>query len=61
MPGAGTETLYITALGLLMTGVVAAGLLLRLRRKWLGIGLDSWALLLVYAMGMVGLFALADH
>ncbi|WP_288252930.1 hypothetical protein [uncultured Hydrogenophaga sp.] len=61
MPGAGMETLYITALGLLMTGVVAAGLLLHPRRKWLGMGLDSWALLLVYAMGMVGLFALADH
>jgi cation:H+ antiporter len=44
-----------------MTGVVAAGLLLRPRRQWLGMGPDSWALLLVYGTGMVGLFVLANH
>lgn len=59
MPTAGVETLYVTALGLLMTGVVLAGLLLRPRRQRLGLGPDSWALLLVYATGMAGLFRLA--
>lgn len=61
MPGASAETLYVTALGLLMTGVVAAGLLWGPRRKRLGMGPDSWALLLVYAAGMAGLFALTDR
>lgn len=61
VPRADAETLYITALGLLMTGVVAAGLLLRPRRKRLGMGPDSWALLGVYAAGMAGLFALAGR
>ncbi len=59
MPRAERETLYVTALGLLMTGVVLAGLLLRPRRRRLGMGPDSWALLLVYGAGMAGLFALA--
>ena len=40
---------------------LAAGLLWRPRRKRLGMGPDSWALLLVYGAGMAGLFALAGR
>lgn len=58
MPLASTATRYVTALGLAMTAVLAAGLLLRPRRKRLGMGPDSWALLLLYGLGMVGLLHL---
>ena len=42
--------------GILVTGIYAAGLLMRRTPRWLGAGLDSWLVLLVYFTTLYALF-----
>ena len=51
--------LYLTALGVLLTAVYLYGLVFRLRRQWGLLGLDSWAVVFLYALGLLGLWLLA--
>ncbi|MBX3611877.1 MAG: hypothetical protein KF871_18440 [Hydrogenophaga sp.] len=52
MPAAGDGTLFITGLGLAMTAVVWVGLWRPAARKRLGMGPDSWMMLLLYGFGI---------
>ena len=55
LPQARNTDVYLTALGGLLTVVYVWGLLFRPRRQWLRMGPDSILVLLLYALGIVGL------
>jgi cation:H+ antiporter len=60
LPNAQRTDIYLTALGIVLTLVYAAGLLFRPKRRFAGLGVDSLAVLILYALGVVGLFAIAS-
>jgi cation:H+ antiporter len=55
LPGAHHTDIYLTALGGLLTIIYLIGLVFRPRRKWLRMGPDSIAVLVIYAVGIAGL------
>ena len=52
--------LYLTALGALLTTVYICGLIFRPRRMILRMGIDSLVVLIVYALGILGLFGIVQ-
>jgi cation:H+ antiporter len=61
LPLAQDTDVYLAGLGILLTAVYLAGLIFRPRRQVLGMGLDSLAVLVLYALGTAGLVAVAAH
>ncbi len=59
LPSAHKTDIYLTCLGILLTLVYMVGLLFRPKRQILWMGLDSLAVLLLYGLGIAGLFFLA--
>jgi cation:H+ antiporter len=59
LPQADAADVYLTALAQLLTVIYLVGLLFRPRRRVLGMGVDSLAVLIVYLVGAAGLFAVA--
>jgi len=59
LPDAQGPDLYLTALGALLTAVYGIGVILRSRRMLLGAGIDSILVLVLYAVGIGGLFVVA--
>lgn len=59
LPGAQHSDIHLTAVAMLLTVVYATGLLFRPRRRIARLGLDSWLVVVLYAVGVVGLFAIA--
>ena len=59
LPQAQRTDIYLTALGVLLTVVYIVGLIFRPRRVVLRMGLDSLAVLILYAVGLIGLIAIA--
>jgi cation:H+ antiporter len=55
LPGASNADIYLTALGALLTVVYIIGLIFRPRRLLGPLGLDSAAVVALYAVGIVGL------
>jgi cation:H+ antiporter len=60
LPQAQRTDIYLTGLGALLTAVYAVGLLFRPARNYARMGLDSLVVLALYAVGIVGLIALAS-
>lgn len=60
LPQAQDTDIYLTALGILLTLVYAAGLLFRPQRRIARMGIDSLIVLILYAVGVAGLFAIAN-
>jgi cation:H+ antiporter len=58
LPFAHGSDIYLTALGILLTVVYTVGLIFRPRRHILRMGMDSLAVLVLYAVGVAGLVAL---
>jgi cation:H+ antiporter len=58
LPHATKSDMYLTALGMLLTAVYIYGLIFRPRRQIGRIGIDSLAVLVIYAIGVAGLFAI---
>jgi cation:H+ antiporter len=58
LPHAGASDIYLAGLGILLTCVYVAGLIFRPRRQVLRMGLDSLAAIIIYVVGVAGLFAL---
>jgi len=59
LPQAERTDIYLTALAIVLTLIYAAGLLFRPKRRVARMGVDSLAVLVVYALGVAGLFAIA--
>lgn len=59
LPRAQNTDIYLTALGALLTVVYVAGLVFRPTRRIARMGLDSLVVLILYAVGVAGLFAIA--
>jgi cation:H+ antiporter len=59
LPDAQNTDIYLAGLGVLLTSVYLAGLIFRPKRLILGMGVDSLAVLILYAVGTAGLFAIA--
>lgn len=59
LPQAHSTDIYLAGLGVLLTSVYLAGLIFRPKRRILGMGVDSLAVLILYALGTAGLFAIA--
>ena len=59
LPLAQDTDIYLTALGALLTVVYVYGLIFRPRRMVLRMGLDSFTVLALYAVGIAGLIAIA--
>ena len=59
LPQAQGTDIYLTALGMLLTLVYMAGLIFRPERRIARMGLDSLVVLVLYALGVAGLFAIA--
>jgi cation:H+ antiporter len=57
LPQAQATDIYLTALGALLTLVFVTGLLFRPQRRVARMGVDSLVVLLLYAVGVAGLFA----
>jgi cation:H+ antiporter len=60
LPQAQDTDIYLTALAILLTLTYMAGLLFRPRRRILGMGVDSLVVLVLYAVGVVGLVLIAS-
>ena len=53
-----SSTIYLTALGILLTTIYIIGLLVRPRRQILRMGIDSFLVLILYCLGIIGLIAI---
>jgi len=60
LPQATGTDIYLTALGISLTVVYLAGLVFRPRRRIARMGVDSLVVLVLYAVGVVGLVAIAQ-
>ena len=58
LPHAAKSDMYLTALGILLTAVYIFGLIFRPRRQIARMGIDSLVVLVLYVLGVAGLFAL---
>ena len=58
LPHATKPDIYLTALGMLLTAVYIYGLVFRPRRQIARMGVDSFVVLILYVIGIVGLFAI---
>lgn len=61
LPHAQKIDIYLTALGILLTAVYLYGLIFRLERQIVRMGIDSFVVLVLYAVGVLGLFAIAAN
>jgi cation:H+ antiporter len=61
LPQAQRSDIYLTALAIVLTVVYAWGLIMRPQRQVLRMGIDSLVVLTVYAAGIAGLIAVANH
>lgn len=59
LPHAQSTDIYLAALGALLTAVYIIGLIFRPRRSVLQMGIDSLTVLILYIIGMAGLFVIA--
>jgi cation:H+ antiporter len=59
LPQAQSTDIYLAGLGVLLTTVYIYGLIFRPQKQILRMGIDSFIVLILYILGIVGLFAIA--
>ncbi|CAN5399509.1 sodium:calcium antiporter [soil metagenome] len=59
LPQAQNTDIYLASLGALLTAVYIYGLIFRPKRQFLCLGIDSIVVLVMYIIGIVGLFAIS--
>jgi len=60
LPQAKNSDVYLASLGILLTTVYIYGLIFRPRRQILNMGIDSLVVVVLYIVGIVGLFAISN-
>src|ERR1700674_624792 len=60
LPQAQRTDIYLTGLAILLTVIYICGLIFRPRKQICRMGVDSFIVLLVYLLGLLGLFAIAS-
>jgi cation:H+ antiporter len=55
LPNAKQTDIYLTGVGMLLTCIYLFGLVLRSKRQWCGMGIDSWVVVILYVISMEGL------
>jgi cation:H+ antiporter len=58
LPQAKNTDIYLASLGALLTAVYVYGLIFRPKRQFLNLGIDSIVVLVLYSVGIVGLFTI---
>ncbi len=58
LPQAQNTDIYLASLGVLLTCVYLYGLIFRPKRQLFNLGIDSFVVLVIYVVGIVGLFAI---
>ena len=58
LPQAKNTDIYLASLGVLLTAVYIYGLIFRPKRQFLDLGIDSLVVLILYLVGVVGLFTI---
>jgi cation:H+ antiporter len=58
LPTAQKTDIYLTALAMMLTTVYTCGIIFRIKKKIIGMGIDSFIVLILYCVGLVGLFVL---
>lgn len=58
LPHAQATDIYLAALGVLLTCIYLGGLIFRSKRTVCGVGVDSLLVVVLYGVGMLGLFAI---
>lgn len=61
LPHAQATDIYLDVLGILLTTVYIYGLIFRPQRRVLRMGVDSFVVLVLYAVGIIGLVAVANR
>jgi len=59
LPLAHKKDIYLTGLAILLTIIYIIGLIFRPRKQLLWMGLDSFLVVIVYLIGLLGLFAIS--
>jgi cation:H+ antiporter len=59
LPQAHKTDIYLTGLGILLTIIYIFGLMFRPRKQLFWMGVDSFLVLIVYLVGLLGLFAIS--
>lgn len=59
LPQANNTDIYLTALAILLTIVYICGIIFRPRKQILWMGIDSFIVLIVYIVGLIGLFVIS--
>ena len=59
LPQAHKTDIYLTAIAILLTIIYICGLIFRPRKQLLWMGIDSFIVLIVYLIGLVGLFTIS--
>lgn len=59
LPQAHNTDIYLASLGVLLTAVYIYGLIFRPKRQFLCLGIDSIVVLVMYIVGIIGLFTIA--
>jgi len=60
LPQAHKTDIYLTALAILLTIVYICGLIFRPRKQLLWMGIDSFIVVIIYLIGLLGLFAISQ-
>jgi cation:H+ antiporter len=58
LPNLKASDIYLTILGIILTGIYMIGMVIHSKKQILRMGIDSFIVLIVYLIGLIGLFAL---
>jgi cation:H+ antiporter len=59
LPKTQSVNLYLTAVAMLITLIYIIGMVIKSRKRYFGMGVDSWVALLIYSLSVIGLFFIA--